>query len=508
MAEGPIAMDGHGDPAGPLARRYLAALAAVAALLLLNQLLVQPPLLRLAADAPVLNHAGRQRMLSQRLVKVALLLDRAESAADRRGHMGELADVLTAWEAAHGRLRSGRVEPNSRAVREAFDNLEPSYTRLRAAAARISLGGGRDDLATVLGNEGEYLARMDQIVGIYEREARARVQTLRRTGWAVTALILTALVAVGLTALLPASRLIRRQFAELGEARDAMEDRVRRRTFELERAYGDLAREVSERSAAEGRSLSLVEQFSHVSRTTTIGEMASGLAHELNQPLGAIANYTEGCLVALESPAPDLPEIREVLGRVLAATMRAGQIIASIRKFVTRHAAVREPFAPNRVAEEVEALFRDEAARRGVALVLELAPDLPCLLGDPVQIQQVMVNLVRNAFESLDAAKVIEPHVLMKTVPGPDGGAQWLVTDNGEGIPEARIATIFDAFFSTRAEGMGMGLAISRTIVEAHHGKIGVESQPNVRTTFRFSIPPPGGGGDDHEATDGHHRRR
>ncbi len=496
------------NPAGALTRRYLAALAAVAALLLLNQLGVQPPLLRLAADAPVLNLSGRQRMLSQRLTKAALLIDRAETRADRRERNAELAGVLALWEAAHDRLRSGRVEVNSVEVREAFDGLQPSFTRMRDAAARMIRGGGRDDLAAILQVEGDYLARMDRIVGIYEREARARVDALRRTGWAVTALILVALLGLGLTVLLPASRLIRRQFAELGEARDALEDRVRRRTIELERAYEDLAREVAGRSAAEGRSLSLLEQFSHVSRTTTIGEMASGLAHELNQPLGAIANYTEGCLVALEAPAPDLAEIRVVLDRVLAATLRAGQIIASIRKFVTRHAAASEPFAPNRVAEEVEALFRDEAARRGIALELELAPDLPSLLGDPVQIQQVVVNLVRNAFESLAAAKVVEPRVLMKTRPGPAGGAEWLVIDNGEGIPTARIATVFDAFFSTRAEGMGMGLAISRTIVEAHHGRIDVESVPGVRTAFRFSIPPPSGGGDDDQGTDGHHRRR
>jgi two-component system sensor kinase FixL len=220
--------------------------------------------------------------------------------------------------------------------------------------------------------------------------------------------------------------------------------------------------------------------------------MASGLAHELNQPLGAIANYAEGCLVELDSPRPAIDEVRLALEKLLATTMRAGQIIQRIRRFVTRHELGHEHFDPNRVVQEVEELLRDEARRRAIAVELDLAPELPSLRGDPVQVQQVLVNLVRNAFEALAVSQAVEPMVVMKIRRTDFGAVEFSVSDNGEGIPPERLGVVFDAYFSTRAEGMGMGLAISRSIVEAHQGRIAVESEPGVCTTFRFTLPAPG----------------
>jgi two-component system sensor kinase FixL len=491
---------------GLLNQRYLVALVLVAFLVLLNQILVQPPLLQLTTDAPVINIAGRQRMLSQRLAKAALALTGAPDEADRKRHRAELEQVLRLWSASHNGLRHGDREMSlpgrhSKAIREAFDDLEPFFTRMRNAVARLIRNdavrrpddaAAHEDLSTILEIEGEYLVRMDRIVGLFERETRARVDRLLWTGWAVTALILVAMMGIGLFILRPAARLIQRQLFELRKARDTLEARVRERTRELELAKQNLEREVRERSLAEQRHRALLEQFSHVARTTTIGEMASSLAHELNQPLGAIANYVEGCLVVLDAPHPALDEVRTALEKVLATTLRAGEIIRRIRRFVTRHEIGQEQFAPNRVVEEVEELFRDEARRRGIALEMRLAPELPILRGDPVQIQQVLVNLVRNAFDSLSASEVVKPLILMQTHEVDSGDVEFSVTDNGEGIPRERFGKIFDAYFSTRAEGMGMGLAISRTIVEAHYGRISAESIPEVRTTFRFSLPPVG----------------
>jgi two-component system sensor kinase FixL len=492
---------------GRLDQRYLVVLALVAFLVLLNQILVQPPLLRLATDAPVINIAGRQRMLSQRLAKAALALDAAVDEGDRRRHRAELGQVLRLWSASHDGLRQGDRAlslpgRNSPAVRAAFDDLEPFYARLRDAALRLVRDGdGRrrdaaaahNDLATILALEGQYLERMDRIVGLFERETRARVDRLLWTGWTVTALILVALVAIGLFVLRPAARLIRRQILELRAGRDALEDRVRQRTQELEQANQELAREGRQRALAEQRHRALLEQFSHAARTTTIGEMASGLAHELNQPLGAIANYAEGCLVALDSPRPALDEIRAALEKLLATTLRAGQIIKRIRRFVTRQELGNEPFEPNRVVEEVAELLGDEARRREITLALELAPELPSLRGDPVQVQQVLVNLVGNAFEALGASQSVAPTVVMQTRTVSSGAVEFSVSDNGEGIPQERLAQVFDPYFSTRAGGMGMGLAISRSIVEAHQGRIAVESEPGVATTFRFTLPVEGG---------------
>ena len=494
-----------------LARRFLAVLALVAVLILVDQAMIQPPLHELTTDAPTINIAGRQRMLSQRLTKMALELDRPEAEENHQPLLDEMEAILTRWSVAHDGLRFGDASlglrgRNSPEVRSALEAIDPLFRKIRDAASRLSkVEPGRDrtsaevraDLATIMTNEGEYLARMERIVGLYEAEARARVFRLRQTGWAVAALILISLIGIGLFILRPAARLIRRQFAELREARDALEVRVTERTIELEWANRKLQREVEERSRAEARHRALVEQFSHVARTTTVGEMASGLAHELNQPLGAVANYVEGCLVALERSEPPIGEIRDALGKALGATLRAGEIIRRIRRFVTRHPAEAELFAPNRVVEEVEALLLEEMARLGLALKIDLAPGLPLVSGDPVQIQQVLVNLVRNAGEALSISQPLSPTVVMETRPADSGGVEFLVTDNGEGISPDRVGQVFDPFFSTRAEGMGMGLAISRTIVEAHQGRLLVESVPGTRTTFRFNLPPAGPDDDD-----------
>jgi two-component system sensor kinase FixL len=146
-----------------------------------------------------------------------------------------------------------------------------------------------------------------------------------------------------------------------------------------------------------------------------------------------------------------------------------------------------------------------EVRQRGVRVVHDLAPGLPYLQGDPVQVQQVFVNLARNSLESLAQSQTAEPELVVRTRPADDGGVEFAVIDNGEGIPPERLGRVFDANFSTRAGGMGMGLAICRTIVEAHHGRFLVESDPGVRTTFRFLLPADRG---DHDRPDRLHRGR
>jgi two-component system sensor kinase FixL len=470
-----------------LGQRYGIALTIVAILVLGNQVLVQPYLMQLMTDAPLINVAGRQRMLSQRLAKAALAFERSKGE-DAKAYCAEMVQVLGLWCTAQEQLVRGwagpsRVGQSGTAVRNGLKDLDPYFIQLRDAAQRVIQAGAGDrpDAATVheavvviLDNEAEYLRRMDQVVGLYEREARGRVADLRRVGWTVTGLILATLVAIGRFILRPAAGLIRRQISQLRQARDELEARVRERTRALE--------------LAGQRHRALVEQFSHVARTTTIGEMASGLAHELNQPLGAIANYAEGCLVELAAPAPAWNEIRTALERLLATTHRAGQIIDRIRKFVTRHEPRRERFEPNRVVEEVQEILQGEARQRGIAVQMDLAPELPYLWGDPVQIQQVLVNLVRNAFEAL-AAQPDQPMLVMQTKRADSGGVEFAVIDNGEGIDPGSLDRVFDAYFSTRAGGLGMGLAICRTLIEAHQGRIRVTSSPGVRTAFTFTLP-------------------
>ncbi len=471
-----------------LGRKYWIALAIVGLLVVGNQALVQPYLVQLTTDAPLINLAGRQRMLSQRLAKAALALAR-DPGETARPYLVEMQETLDLWSASQDRLLrdaapASITRPSNAAARTALQELEPAFSRIRAGASRMiraaarqppELGEVRDGLAVILAHEEGYLGRMDRIVQLYEREASARVAELRRVGWTVTGLILAILAGIGAFILRPAAVLIRRQILELRQARDDLEDRVAERTRELE--------------AAGERHRNLAEQVSHVARTTTIGEMASGLAHELNQPLGAIANYAEGCLVELAAPRPDLAEVRGALDRLLGTTFRAGQIIDRIRRFVTRHESKHQRFDLNQTVEEVREILRGETGQRGIAVQLELAPDLPWVWGDPIQIQQVLVNLARNGFDAIAAAQPTDPMLVMQTRPAESGDIEVAIIDNGEGIEPDNLKRVFEAYFSTRADGMGMGLAICRTLVEAHQGRIAVESTRGIGTTFHLTLP-------------------
>lgn len=510
-ADAPASASG---PARRLHRLWLGSLGAIALLLLLNQVLVQPQFLALAIDPPTINRAGRQRMLSQRLAKAALAIGRGPGGGDPR-YLAELGDVSAAWAAGHDRLREAPDDGSSGArdsgsIRAAFGDLGPSFAGLRGAAARLIRAysstpidpvAGRAAVEEILAHEATYLRRMDRIVGLYEGRARARIARLVWTGWCLTGLVLVALLGLGLFVLRPAAGIIRRQIAELDRARVELEAKVLERTRALEEANRHLVDEAERRAAAEARHRAVIEIAGHASRTNTLGEMAGGLAHELNQPLGAIANYAEGCLVALGREAPDLDELREALRRILATTLRAGEVIKRVRRFVTRRPLEPGPLAPGRVLSEVADLLAAEARRRGITLRIDAAPELPLVRGDPVQIQQVLINLARNAFEAIGAAEMSRRQVVMAAERAELGGVEFRVTDDGEGIPAERIGRVFEPYFSTRAEGMGMGLAISRTIVEAHQGTLTVESAPGEGTTFRFPLPAIEAGDDD--GTDG-----
>ncbi|AMV38405.1 ATP-binding protein [Planctomyces sp. SH-PL62] len=485
------------DVAKILGNKYRLALAVVGFLVFGNQALVQPSLVRLSTDATLINSAGRQRMLSQRLAKAALAADRGDERAGAASD--EMRQVLASWSTAHkGLLDDEAGDGEDRLVRDGLAALEPHFTAIQDAAKRLvgpeaavprDAAARRVDLAVILDHEAEYLRGMDHVVGLYEAEARGRVERFRRIGWALAGLTVGGLVAIGRFILRPAVGLIRSQLDEQGRARDELEARVRERTCELE--------------AARERHGELLARLSHADRTSAAGEMASALAHELNQPLGAVSNYAEGCLAALAAPNPAVDEIREALRRLQAAAMRAGRIIEQVRRFVTRQGPRREPFEANALVDDAREILGGAIQRTGVALRLELAPELPCLLGDPVQIQQVLVNLARNALDSLALSQPSTPTLVMWTKSSDEGGVEFGVRDNGEGISPDRLPVIFDAYFSTRANSMGMGLAICRTIVEAHQGRIFVESVPGGETTFRVRLPaaPP-----DHERADGSHR--
>lgn len=571
------------NPAGTLDRRYWAALGVIAGLIVIHQVLLQPALSRLTSDAPVINVAGRQRMLSQKLTKAALAATAATDPATRRDRAQELAATLDEWRRAHHGLQQGDAAlglpgRNTAEVERAFADLQPHFEAISLAVKQLldalSAGDAASEpavapvLEVILRHEPAYLERMHAIVGVYESEARQRVAGLQRTGVIVMLAILGVLAIVQVLVVRPAVKLVRREFAAseaqyqrlvesmsdglamfdahgqlqfanarfrkmLGDGdaprKDFAEflpepDRQRLRTAQgagplelsFRHAAGHLVdtivspqrldehgapepgwllvvTDITARKAAEERSRELMNELTHADRLRSMGEMAAGLAHELHQPLGAIANYAEGCLARLPS-VDDADrfgakhEFEPPLRAILRAALRGGEIIRRTRCFaqLKPHQVAFESI--NDLVREVEQLCLPEARRRGVTISLKLADHLPPLPIDAIQIQQVLTNLIQNAFTALEAVPASERRIVLSTEAA-DGRVEVSATDSGRGIADNVAAHLFQPFVTTRSDGMGMGLAIVRSIVEAHGGRIRVERGESGGARFCFTLP-------------------
>ena len=222
----------------------------------------------------------------------------------------------------------------------------------------------------------------------------------------------------------------------------------------------------------------LQERLTHVSRLATVGEMSAGIAHELNQPLTAVANYAQACDRLLALPDPDIAEIREALRQITAQAVRAGDIIRRLRTLARNDFVERELADVNVLVSELRELVLLDAKTYGVSCKLDLAVDLPRVEVDRAQVQQAIVNLVRNAIEALSqdgAAPCAE--VSIHTRLSPHSEVEIAVCDNGPGLAPAIVARLFDPFCTTKPNGTGLGLAISRTIIKSHQGSL--EHRPN-----------------------------
>lgn len=249
-----------------------------------------------------------------------------------------------------------------------------------------------------------------------------------------------------------------------------------------------LRREHRQRRAAEQRNREQLTQLAHFARVATMGEMASGLAHELNQPLCAIVNYTEACLTMLSARGGDR-DVRGHLARVAEQAERAGEVIRRLRDFIRRRAPVKQPVDINHIVQETIRLARCDLAEARAHVSLSLLPDPPTVTADMIQIQQVLLNLLRNA---LDAMRDVPPHerqLRLETNRQGDRFIEVAVRDNGVGVPDGEDARLFEPFFSTKAQGMGMGLSISRSILEAHDGRIWFTRNADRGLTLRFTLP-------------------
>jgi signal transduction histidine kinase len=222
-----------------------------------------------------------------------------------------------------------------------------------------------------------------------------------------------------------------------------------------------------------------------------LGQLASALAHEINQPLGAILRNAEAAELHMQNQSPDLEELRAILGDIQKDDQRAVAVIDRMRSLLGRRELNREPLLLRDRIEDLLNLVRSDAATRQVRLDLDVPVDLPPVCADRVHFQQVLLNLIMNAMDALNEQHPDARCVVVSA--RHDGGAavDIAVRDSGPGLPAGHLSKVFDSFYTTKPEGMGMGLAISRTIIEAHGGRIWAENNPEGGATFRFTLPTP-----------------
>jgi two-component system sensor kinase FixL len=497
----------------PLARRYFMVLSTVAVLVLIDQAILQPQLVQLNFSAPGINLAGRQRMLSQKVSKEALALHLADNSPTLRTRRVELAASLEQWTIAHRALLEGDVDRGARPIDHSaaavLREIEPAFLLLRGAAREILATGspakrGSASAAAVriLNTEPTYLRGMEQVVAMLEASAQQRVAWLRACGLIAMVAIIALLSGVVLFVLRPATRLICDQVHQLADsdarhrqlvemlslARDTLELRVSERTGALAAANRALQREMAERQTAELRLLALSAELAHASRVTALGQLATGLAHEINQPLATVANHAGALELALDRPHAGDGEARLLVGQIKQAALRAGTIVRRMRNFVRRGEVQTLPVDLNVLVGEVVELCQIELRHADVRLKIELAPQPVMALVDAVQIQQVLVNLIQNALQAMVRHATPERMLWISTrLTAQDAALE--VADAGPGLPAEIRGHSFQPFRSGNREGLGLGLAISRDIVEQHRGHIWSENRDGGGAVVGFSLP-------------------
>jgi two-component system sensor kinase FixL len=253
------------------------------------------------------------------------------------------------------------------------------------------------------------------------------------------------------------------------------------------RFFTGFIRDLTERQETEHQLQELQTELARLSRLTAMGEMASTLAHEINQPLSAISNYLQGCARLLEPiDHPNMPKIRDALAETTKQTLRAGQIIRQLREFVARGETEKRPENISKLVEEASALALVGAKEGGVKTLFRFESHTDTVLVEKVQIQQVLLNLMRNAIEAMQDCERKE---LLVTTSAPDNGKVTVgVADTGPGLAEEIADRLFQPFVTTKPAGMGVGLSISKRIVEAHGGEMWAEPNPGGGTVFRFTL--------------------
>lgn len=260
-----------------------------------------------------------------------------------------------------------------------------------------------------------------------------------------------------------------------------------------------IATDITARVRAEEIADAQAEKAQVTSRLVTMGEMASSVAHELNQPLTAITNYCNGMVSRVKAGSIGTDDLIAALQKTAKQAQRAGQIIHRIRAFVKRSEPQRQPAQASKMVEDAVELANIELRRRNVAIRVYVAQRLPDLMVDPILIEQVLLNLLKNAAEAIDGAQMpparrhIELRVVPRHTPEEGGVIEFSVTDQGPGLPPEVSQRLYEAFFSTKPEGLGIGLGLCRTIVESHRGRMRAENLYNgdqvAGCRFSFTLP-------------------
>jgi C4-dicarboxylate-specific signal transduction histidine kinase len=279
----------------------------------------------------------------------------------------------------------------------------------------------------------------------------------------------------------------------LEQARDELEAKVQDRTTELRRANGELQAEIAERKAAEVALQTMQTELAHVSRVTMLGELTASIAHEVNQPLGAIMNYANACRRLLAADPEERIRVDQALAKIVEDAQRASDVIARIRALSKKKPTEKTSVAVKDLIDDVVAVANYEMHARGIIVRVDLATELPRLHVDRVQIQQVLLNLMINGAEAMESLasknRVIEISARSRSESTP--AILLCIRDHGPGVQRADESRLFTPFYSTKLQGLGLGLTISRSIVEAHNGNLSLVPSEGQGATFQLLLPVP-----------------
>ncbi|HEY9182501.1 MAG TPA: ATP-binding protein, partial [Gammaproteobacteria bacterium] len=257
-----------------------------------------------------------------------------------------------------------------------------------------------------------------------------------------------------------------------------------------QRRFVGIIRDLSAQRAAEQRTRALEVRLAHVGRFNLMGEMAAGIAHEINQPLSAIATYSQAAKRLIQRPDLDTAMLTEICAKMDEQARRAGQVIDNLRKFIRKQDVDTQSLNVNRVIEDVMSLIEADARSEGIPVRVDAGEGLPNVRADAVQLQQVLLNLTRNSVDAMRGGLGKERGIIIATERSESGGVRISVTDHGHGVSRQLGDHIFHPFVTTKHDGLGVGLAISKTIVQSCHGSLTYSDNPRGGSIFIVELPP------------------